>query len=256
MEKELKYYKDFCRSVTFESGKIIKKYFRTEIRIDTKDDMSPVTVADRKAEELIRERIIKEFPQHGILGEEFGEYNSAAEYKWTLDPIDGTKSFICGALSFGTILSLSKNGIPVLGVFHQPVLDEFLVGDGKTAELNDNKVRVRDCDDLKSAVVLTTDHLNVGNYQNLSNFERLIRKVNIYRNWGDCYGYYLVATGFADVMVDPIMSKWDTLPLIPIIEGAGGIITDYQGKDPLQGESIIAASEGVHKTVVKILNEG
>ncbi len=246
-------FKEFINHLANISGKIIRNYFRTDINMDSKADDSPVTIADRKAEEVMRKEIMKNFPEHGIIGEEFGSYNESAEFKWTLDPIDGTKSFICGTLSFGTLIALLKNGKPLLGAINQPVLNELLIGDNNTAEINGIKTKLRDCNNLSKSVLLTTDHLNIGKYQNQKSFEELIKKVKLYRNWGDCYGYYLAATGFADIMIDPIMSVWDTLPLIPIIKGAGGIITDYQGNDPVGGSSIIAASAGIHNEVINIL---
>ncbi len=246
-------FKEFIHHLANISGKIIRKYFRADINIDKKADNSPVTIADRKAEEVMREEIMKNFPDHGIIGEEFGNYNNSAEFTWTLDPIDGTKSFICGALSFGTLIALLKNGEPLLGAINQPVLKELLIGDNNTAEINGTETKLKECNNLSKSVLLTTDHLNIGKYQNQKKFEELIRRVKLYRNWGDCYGYYLVATGFADIMIDPIMSVWDSLPLIPIIKGAGGIITDYQGNDPVGGSSIIAASAGIHNEVINIL---
>ena len=252
---ELNELKKFCRVLADESGKIIQDYWRTEITVDTKTDFSPVTVADKKAEELMREMIMKRFPGHGILGEEFGEHNPDSEYKWVLDPIDGTKSFICGTVTFGTLIALLKNSEPVLGVINQPVLNEFLIGDGNSAELNGTKTQVRKCDDLSEAVLLTTDQLNIEKYHDIKKFDELVHKVKMYRQWGDCYGYYLVATGYADVMIDPIMNPWDLLALIPIIRGAGGSITDYYGNDPVKGNSIIATGGTIHKKVVEILKK-
>lgn len=247
-------FKDFTNHLANISGKIIRNYFRADIKIESKADNSPVTIADRKTEEVMREEIMKNYPEHGIIGEEFGNYNESAEFKWTLDPIDGTKSFICGALSFGTLIGLLKNGKPIIGAINQPILNELLIGDSISAEINGTKTKLRTCNNLSKSVLLTTDHLNIGKYQNQKNFGELIKKVKLYRNWGDCYGYYLVATGYADIMIDPIMSVWDSLPLIPIIKGAGGLITDYQGNDPVGGSSIIAASAGIHNEVINILN--
>jgi myo-inositol-1(or 4)-monophosphatase len=224
------------------------------MNIEHKEDNSPVTLADKNAEEAMRRAIVEEYPEHGIIGEEFGSYKEDAEYKWVLDPIDGTKSFICGVLSFGTLIALLKNDEPILGVINQPILNEFLIGDNKTTFINNKPTSVRNCKDISDAVLLTTDHINIEEYQNLEKFEKLIRKVKLYRGWGDCYGYYLLATGFADVMIDPIMSFWDTMALIPIIKGAGGIITDYKGDDPVNGSSIIATSPGIHSQVIKCLN--
>ena len=126
-----------------------KEYFRTEVNVECKPDQSPVTIADKKSEEKMREIIMKEFPAHGIIGEEFGEYNKDAEYKWVLDPIDGTKSFICGAVAFGTLIALTKNGEPVLGVINQPILDEFLLGDNNRTELNGRAVKISPCNTIE-----------------------------------------------------------------------------------------------------------
>ena len=248
-------FKRFAEYAAIESGKIIAGYFRTRVTVDTKKDDSPVTIADKKAEELIRSLITKEFPDHGIIGEEFGTTNPDAEYAWVLDPIDGTKSFICGAVSFGTLIALTHKKNAILGLFHQPVLREMLIGDNSGTELNGVQVHVRECSVLDQAVLLTTDHLDVEKYQDADRFHKLIKKVKLYRNWGDCYGYYLLATGFADIMIDPIMNLWDTCALVPIIRGAGGIITDYHGNDPLEGNSVVAASPEIHAGVIRMLNE-
>ncbi len=254
-QPELNELKSFCGVLASESGKIIKKYFRGNFEIEMKSDDSPVTIADKSAEEKIRELITKEFPDHGILGEEFGQYNKEAEYQWVLDPIDGTVSFVAGSVIFGTLIALLKNGEPILGVFHQPILGELLIGDNNEAILNNKIVKVNDIKELKDAVLLTTDHFLVRDYQNLKNFENLMEKVKMFRHWGECYGYYMVASGFAHIMVDPIMSYWDTMALLPIIKGAGGVITDYQGNDALKGNSVIASVPSLHDEVIKILNK-
>lgn len=245
----------FLQVLSKESAEIIKSYFRTPINVETKSDFSPVTIADKLAEERMRELIVKQFPQHGIIGEEFGNYNPDAEYVWVLDPIDGTKSFISGALSFGTLIALLKNGKPIVGVINQPILNELLIGDNQNCLLNGVKVEMRKCSSINMATLLTTDHHNIGKYQNQTKFDALTKIVKLYRNWGDCYGYYLLATGFADIMIDPIMSVWDSMALVPIINGAGGMITDYQGNDPIIGNSIVAASKEIHAEVIKLLND-
>lgn len=244
----------FLQLLSNESADIIKQYFRTFINVKTKSDSSPVTIVDKLAEEKMREIINKEFPSHGIIGEEFGDQNTDAEYVWVLDPIDGTKSFIAGAMSFGTLIALLKNGKPIIGVINHPILNEFLIGDNQKCLLNGSKVEMRNCSSVNQATILTTDHLNIGKYQNQKKFDELTKMVKLYRNWGDCYGYYLLATGFADIMIDPIMSLWDSMALIPIINGAGGKITDYQGNDPVKGNSIVASNKNIHLEVIKILN--
>ena len=253
MEKVIEY-KEFIKHLCYESGKIIKTYFRQPVKIETKGDSSPVTIADKKAEQKLRELIGKEFPQHGILGEEFGHVNPDAKYQWVLDPIDGTKSFISGALSFGTLIGLLKNGKPVLGVFFQPVLNELLIGDNQICTLNDQKVTFRPCKAITEATLLITDYLDIKRYQDIKAFDKLAEQVNLFRSWGDCYGYYLLASGYADIMIDPVMNPWDVLPLIPIIQGAGGIITDYQGNDAVRGKSAVAAAREIHSRVISILN--
>jgi histidinol phosphatase-like enzyme (inositol monophosphatase family) len=252
--EELREYKNFCKILAQASAEIIRGYFRIGISVESKIDDSPVTIADKKAEEAMRELIMNHFPDHGIFGEEFGKTNIDAEYTWILDPIDGTKSFICGAYSFGTLIGLLRNGQPILGVYNHPLLNDFLIGDNIETQINGNKALVRNCNELSQAVLLTTDHLNIEKYQNLEKFSKLTKKVKLYRNWGDCYGYYLLATGYADIMIDPIMSPWDLLPLIPIIKGAGGTITDYQGNDPVKGKSAIASSSQIHSEIISIVN--
>ncbi len=251
---DLDRFKAFSKHLADISGSIISSYFRTPVSVDSKSDSSPVTIADKKAEEVMREEIMSEFPEHGILGEEFGGHNPSAEYKWVLDPIDGTKSFISGTVTFGTLIALVKNNEPVLGVINQPVLGEFLIGDNNSCELNGVKTEVRNLKALSDATLLTTDHLNIKKYQDIGKFEKLLNKVKLYRNWGDCYGYYLLATGYADIMIDPIMNIWDLAALIPVVKGAGGIITDYKGSEAAKGNSIVAAAPYLHKQVIEILN--
>ena len=252
---DLKDLTPFLQLLAKESAAIIRNHFRTSINVESKSDLSPVTIADKLAEEKMRELISQEFPTHGIIGEEFGNYNPDVEYVWILDPIDGTKSFISGALSFGTLIALQRNGKPIIGVVNHPILNEFLIGDNATCLLNNSKVMIRSCNDISEATLLTTDHLNIYKYQSKFGFDNLISKVKLYRNWGDCYGYYLLATGFADIMIDPIMSIWDSNALIPIINGAGGIITDYKGNDAVNGTSIVASNSAIHHDVIRILND-
>ncbi|MDX1700984.1 MAG: histidinol-phosphatase [Melioribacteraceae bacterium] len=254
INSDLKEFREFCAFLTQRSGDNIRKYFRSDIQIESKSDSSPVTIADKSTEEILRELITKEYPEHGIIGEEFGKYNENAEYQWILDPIDGTKSFVCGAITFGTLISLVKNNRPILGVFHQPILNELLIGDNEETVLNDRIVKIKDVNNINDAVLLATDHLGIEEYQDLAKFEKLMRKVKLYRQWGDCYGYYLVASGFAQIMIDPIMSIWDTMALIPIIKGSGGIITDYHGHDAVVGNSIVASTPNLHREVIEILN--
>ncbi len=247
-------FKDFVFRLAEESAGVILQYYRKEIFISTKSDDSPVTIADKMAEEKMRELIIEKFPDHGILGEEFGSHKPEAEYQWILDPIDGTRSFICGIPLFGTLIALLENGKPVLGAMNFPVLGQFFLGDNSQTLLNNKVVQMRKIRHLNEAVLLTTDIQNIAKYQDITRFQNLVEQVQLFRTWGDCFGYSLLAAGFADIMIDPVMSAWDIMALIPIIKGAGGEITDYQGKDPLKGSSIVAASPVLHQQIIKILN--
>jgi len=252
---EINHYLSFIKLLTDRSGNIIQNYFRQPVTIESKEDNSPVTIADKKAEEVIRELIAKEFPDHGILGEEFGRSNPNSDFCWIIDPIDGTKSFISGALTWGTLIGLTIKDQPVLGVFHQPILNELLIGNNENTLLNGMQVKLRQCNDISKATLLTTDYLHIKKYFNINNFDKLAEKVNLFRMWGDCYGYYLLSTGYADIMIDAVMSPWDSLPLIPIVQGAGGTITDYKGGSAVNGKGIVAASKEIHSEVISILND-
>lgn len=245
---------DFVRLLAKESGQIIRRYFRSGYAVDRKSDESPVTVADRAAEERMRELICQRYPGHGILGEEFGHHQPDAAFQWVLDPIDGTKNFISHGYLFGTLIALVYQQRAVLGAIHQPIVQDLLIGDGAHAWLNGQPVRVRECASIEEAVLLTTSHYSVANYQNGPAFEAVARRAKRYHTWGDCHGYYLVAVGGADVMTDPVMNFWDRAALVPIIEGAGGRITDWQGGDPLYGSGVVASGGRIHDELIRRLN--
>ena len=245
---------DFSQQLAHASGEIINHYFRSDIAVERKADESPVTIADREAEAVMREMIMARYPEHGIIGEEYGNHNEGAEYQWVLDPIDGTKSFVSGTFLFGTLIGLMRGGQPIVGVINHPVTSHLLLGAGGEAWLNGAPVRVRDTDDLGDAVMLYTDFVHVGQYQNGSAFEQLMGQTRFNRSWGDCHGYFLLATGYADIMLDPIMHFWDIVALLPVVEGAGGVITSWDGGAPLSGNGIIAATPGLHAQVLRFLN--
>ncbi|AWI10485.1 histidinol-phosphatase [Ereboglobus luteus] len=252
---ELSEYRDFMIELARRSGEFITPHFGNPgLAVEMKGDASPVTAADRGAEELMRDMIAKKFPAHGIVGEEFGNERADAEWVWVLDPIDGTKSFISGVPLWGTLIALKHRGEPVLGAIHQPVLGQLMVGDGVETMLNGRAVRVRECARIEEATVLTSDPLNVSKYQNGPAYDELLAKARLARTWGDCYGYLLLAGGWADVMLDPIMNPWDIQALIPVVRGAGGVITDWRGGDPVNADSIIAAGPGLHAQVVRMVN--
>lgn len=245
---------EFARSLAEASGRLIAERFTAgDFDVDTKADLSMVTETDHDVEAMLREMIHAIHPDHGIIGEEFGAERAEAEYVWTLDPIDGTISFVSGVPLFGTLIGLMRNGEPILGLVHQPVLGELLIGDGKSTTLNDREVSIRPCNRLEDATLLTTDPNLADRFQDGAKFEDLRRSTAMTRTWGDCYGYLMLASGRADIMADPIMNQWDLIPLIPIIRGAGGVITDWQGGDPVTGTSIVAAGPDLHPQVLDIL---
>jgi myo-inositol-1(or 4)-monophosphatase len=248
-------YRAFLIELAEKSGDFIRPLFASPtLGVEFKADESPVTAADKGAEQLLRALIAKKFPTHGVIGEEFGNDRPDAEFVWVLDPIDGTKSFITGVPLFGTLIALMHHGQPVLGAIHQPILRQLMIGDASTATLNGRAVRVRPTARIEDATFLTSDPLNPAKYQNGAAYAALEKRVRLSRTWGDCYGYLLLAAGFADIMCDPIMNPWDIQALIPIIRGAGGVITDWQGRDPVKAESIVAANPALHPQVIAALN--
>jgi myo-inositol-1(or 4)-monophosphatase len=248
-------FRTFMLELARESGDFIRPLFgQPGLAVETKADLSPVTAADRGAEALMRTRIAKRFPGHGIVGEEFGSERDDAEFVWVLDPIDGTKSFITGVPLWGTLIALLHRGQPVLGCIHQPVLDQLVLGDGHRTTLNGRTVRTRTCTQIAEATLLTSDTLNFARYQDGAACDRLVAQAQLYRTWGDCYGYLLVATGRADVMLDPIMNPWDIAALVPVIRGAGGVITDWKGGAAYPAQSTIAcATPELHAEVLRTL---
>ena len=236
------------------SGDVIMESFQSAFDVDYKDDASPVTLADRGAEEAMRRIIMHRHPAHGILGEESGLHQPRARYRWVLDPIDGTKSFISGVPLFGTLIALCHDGKPLYGCASFPALGFRLIGDGRRTTMNGVTVRMRETPSMEEATMLVTDHTDVWKHKDGPAFDALAARVRLFRSWGDCYGYALLASGHADVMIDPILQPWDMLALIPIIRGAGGIVSSYEGGNPLTSNSLIAAAPSLHRQVITALH--
>ncbi|MGH7834715.1 MAG: histidinol-phosphatase, partial [Candidatus Binatia bacterium] len=246
---------EFICTLAEKSGEVIRPYFaKAGLAVENKEDQTIVTQADREAEAVMRELIRKTYPRHGILGEEFGAENTSAEFVWVLDPIDGTISFASGCPLFGTLIGLLHLQKPILGAIHNPILNQLCIGNNAETTVNGRTVQVRELDRLSEATLLTTDMANIAKYQNKEGFENLLRQTKLFRTWGDCYGYLLVASGGADIMLDPIVNPWDVLPLIPIIQGAHGVITTWSGADASQGNSCVVANRSLHPRVLEILN--
>ncbi|NLF67711.1 MAG: histidinol-phosphatase [Candidatus Anammoximicrobium sp.] len=233
---------DLAVSAAREAGQLTLKFFqRDNLAVERKADNSPVTEADRQAEQRLRERIRDAFPDDGILGEEFGEQAGVSDFRWILDPIDGTKSFICGVPLYGTLIGVERAGASEIGVIYVPGLDECVyaaTGGGAwytRGAAAPRAARVSQRDRLCDAVFLTSQLDNYYPRGAQQVYLELERTAYITRTWGDCYGYLLVATGRADVMIDPIMNLWDAAALQPVLEEAGGVYTDWSGRPTIHG---------------------
>ena len=208
-----------------EAGDIISPYFRSGINVDHKNDESPVTIADRTVEKRLREIIEATRPDDGIIGEEFGTKDSQNQYEWVLDPIDGTKSFIAGRPTFGTLIALCENGVPILGIIDQPISQERWIGvKNQQTTFNGKPIKTKSCSDLNLARLSSTSPRMMPDlWQKLSNATDFIV-------WGgDCYSYGLLASGFIDAVIEKELSTYDYAALPPIIEGAGGHMCDWDG---------------------------
>ncbi len=188
-------YKAFVKELARESARAIRPYFANPgLEVGRKNDQTVVTKADREAEQVLRKLIEDKYPDHGIIGEEYGNKDEDADYVWVIDPIDGTKSFVAGNVQFGTLIGLLYEGQPVLGAINNPITEQLLIGDGTHTLLNDIPVHCRSCEDLKKAVLLTTDLTSPSRYQSGEKWKRLISRVGKLYTWGDCYAYHLLST--------------------------------------------------------------
>ncbi|MBN1686151.1 MAG: inositol monophosphatase family protein [Spirochaetales bacterium] len=253
MKSQLQEYLYFASRLSQEAGRITLKYFRKPLNIEVKKDSSPVTVADRETESFVRQAILEKYPDHGILGEEFGAVESNSPYTWVIDPIDGTKSFIHGIPLYTVLIALLEEGKPMLGVIHNPPLGETAAAaEGMGCTLNGSPCRVGSTASLGQARVQVTDPADLLRRHPVFT-SRLFERAGLCRSWGDGYGYLLVATGRADVMLDPVLNPWDVAPLKVVITEAGGKMTDFAGRSTALGESAIAANVKLHGEVVGLL---
>ncbi len=244
----------FALELAGVAASIIRGYFLQEAGATLKADNSPVTLADQRAEEVMRMLIMQRYPEHGILGEEHGMHQPDARYRWYLDPIDGTKAFVSNCFLFGTLISLARDGQPILGLISHPMTGHIIVGEGgaKTS-VNGQTVRVRPCARVEDATLLSTDHMQMLARPDGGGFDTLARRARMVRTWGDCHGYFQVATGGADIMFDPKLKPWDIFSFVPVIEGAGGRATAIDGSNPLTGTDMVATAGPLHDAVVEML---
>lgn len=252
---QLAEYLKFAAELAEEAGRLTLKHFRTALDVDVKSDDTPVTIADRNTERFIRDAIAAKFPDHGILGEEFGEANPGARWRWIVDPIDGTKAFIHGVPLYTTLLALECSGEVALGVIHCPPLGETVAAaTGYGCTFNGEPCRVSQIAELEKA------RLNVTCY---ADFVRrrpafanaLLGRVGMARGWSDAYGYLLVATGRAEIALDPEMSLWDAAPLKPVVEEAGGRFTDFAGSTSVRSGTALATNGLLHDEVLRLVNQ-
>jgi myo-inositol-1(or 4)-monophosphatase len=251
----------FVDQLAAVSGDAILPFFRTTLSVENKSrgaNFDPVTEADRAAETAMRTLIRRNFPDHGIVGEEFGNERTDAEYVWVLDPIDGTKSFISGMPAWGTLIALTRAGDPVYGMMHQPFTAERFTGDGGASHYRgpagERALRVRRCAGLSGAILMTTSP-RLMSESDRRLFGRVEEVVRLSRYGGDCYAYCMLAAGHVDLVIETELKPYDILPLMPIIAGAGGIVTAWDGGAAKSGGRIIAAGDArVHAAAMKLLN--
>jgi inositol-phosphate phosphatase/L-galactose 1-phosphate phosphatase/histidinol-phosphatase len=234
----------------------IRPAFRTPLAIEEKPDLTPVTAADRAAEAAMRRLIEARYPAHGIIGEEFGAVREAAEFVWVLDPIDGTKSFISGVPLFGTLIALMRGGRPLIGIIDQPILRERWVGaGGRQTTLNGMPVRCRSCPELAAATLFaTTPEMFKG--PDAAAFARLAAAAKLVRFGADCYAYGLVAAGFVDLVVEASLKPYDFCAMIAIVEGAGGVASDWRGRAldlGSDGRILVAGDRRAHEAALALL---
>lgn len=245
----------FLKHLASETARVINPLFANpDLVVEWKADDTPVTYADRKAEEIMRALIEREFPDHGIIGEELGATDSEAEYTWVLDPIDGTRAFAAGSPHFGTLACLRQGRKPLWGMIHLSAIGQLYIGDNTTSWCNDRVITVRPPPPLSECFLLTTDPRTPTELHDPRGWNALLAATGQYRSWGDCFGYSLLVAGRADIMTDPVLKLWDIAALLPVLRGAGAAVSDWQGKDPEEGQSLVAAHPALHPAIISLLN--
>lgn len=255
--KDLSSYLEFARETAFQAGQSTLRYYQQNLQPEIKLDGSPVTLADRASEELIRSAIEKRFPDHAILGEEFGDSAGSqgkSAFRWIIDPIDGTQSFLHGVPLYGVLIGLEIEGKVEVGVAYFPALNEMVsAASGLGCWWNDRRTWVSNKTRLEEAVISFTDIGNFSRYGGEESFMRLARQAWYRAGWGDAYGYLLAATGRVEVMIDPVMAVWDCGPFPPIFREAGGYFGDWQGNETIYAGRSLATSQALLPQVLAFL---
>lgn len=247
-------YVDFAVDAACRAGRLVLSYFQTDLAVDKKSDDSPVTVADKNGEALLRKIIGARFPDHAIVGEEMGSSDKDSSHRWILDPIDGTRSFVQGVPLFGVLLALEIDGEPVVGVCYLPALDEMIAaGRGEGCRWNGREAKVSSVGRIAEALVSFTEPGGFDDDDHAGFWSALKKRASAVRGYSDCYGHCLVATGRAEVMLDPIMNLWDCAALAPIVEEAGGTFTDWSGTRTIDGGSAISTNGVLFDEIMELV---
>jgi len=246
---------DFAGDLATQAGRVALGHYQTGIAVEWKADHSPVTAADRMAEDLIRQRIEHRFPDHAIVGEEKGQTDRDSSHRWIVDPIDGTQSFIRGVPLWGVLLGLEIAGDMVLGVVYLPAVNDVVsAATGLGCQWNGRPARVSATDHLNQALVCYTDALELAR-RRPDAWAKIQTRSRLQRGWSDCYGHVLVATGRADVMLDPVMHPWDCAPFLPILREAGGTFTNWGGEPTIYGGNAISTNGRLYEEIMKTITE-
>lgn len=251
----------FALELASASAKEILPFFRRDIEVDVKAGVvwDPVTEGDRAGERIMRSMIEARYPDHGIHGEEYGLKPSRSGFTWVLDPVDGTRCFITGRHEWGSLIALEKDEVPVMGILDQPVLGERFIGVNGRTELHQNGVvtplAVRACADVKDAVLCATDPSAYMTAEQVAGFEIIKSQARLTRYHGDCYIFAMLAMGFVDCVIEGPLHRWDIAAMIPLVEGAGGIITGWDGEPWREGSRTLACGDArVHSQAVALLS--
>lgn len=237
-------------------GDTTLNHYQKSFDLEYKSDDSPVTNADREAESVIRKLIKDRYPEHGIIGEEYGEENTESDIVWILDPIDGTQSFIHGVPFYTTLIGILVKGKPEVGVIYAPALNEMVsAATGLGCTLNGSDTRVRNCEQLNKATFLTTDIVSFAEYGYEDAFRKLYECARVHRTWGDAYGHMMVATGRADIMIDAILNIWDAAALLPIITEAGGVYCDVKGVSTIHSGNAISTNHSLKTEIIQLFDK-
>lgn len=236
------------------AGEVALRHFKSTLTVERKGDGSPVTIADRSAERHARDWISTRFPEDGMIGEELGPVRPGARRRWIIDPIDGTKSFVRGVPLWGTLVAVCEGNEVLAGAASFPALGDIIAAAvGLGAWWNGARCRVSGVSAISEATVLTTDHRFMRTPEREAGWRRLASRASVARDWGDCYGYFLVATGRAEVMIDGVLADWDAAALFPVIREAGGVFTDCAGRDTPFGSSAVATNAALARDARALL---